>query len=138
MKRITVAAFFTLASILGVGTAFAQSHEVQATVPFNFAVGSRVLPAGTYTLAPAMDGAIEIQNREAHIAVLAQGSNDSRPSAGCALSFDRRAGQYFMRGILCNSAAMNVSLPSSKLEKRVRVEEARLHKNDGRVLVAAR
>ena len=141
MKRITVVAFFTLASILGVGSAFAQiqPREVRATVPFDFTVGNKLLPAGTYTVAPAMDGqAVQIQNRKVHLLVLTEGSNDSSPSARCVLNFDRRDGRYFMRGVLCGSAAMSVNLPASKLEKRVDVEEAKLHDSDSQVMIAAK
>jgi hypothetical protein len=141
MKRITAVAFFTLASIFGVGSAFAQMQprEVRATVPFDFTVGDKLLPAGTYTVAPAMDGqAVQIQSRKVHLVVLTQGSNDSRPSARCVLNFDRRGGRYFMRGILCGSAAMSVHLPASKIEKRVDVEEAKLQDSGSQVMIAAK
>jgi hypothetical protein len=137
MKRITVAALFTLAGVLGVGTAFAQDHDVRATVPFNFTVGDRVLPAGTYLIAPAMDGAIEIWNTQAKASVLTQAFPDSnRASKGGELVFQEYAGQYFLREILCESAAMNVNLPSTKIEKRARIEEAKLHNHGSQVLIA--
>ena len=43
MKRITVIAFLTLASTLGIGSASAQMQprEVHATVPFDFTVGKQ-------------------------------------------------------------------------------------------------
>ena len=140
MKRITAVAFFTLAGIIGVGSAFAQmqSREVRATVPFDFTVGNNLLPAGTYSIARATDGTIQIQNRQGHLVAITLASQNGSPSAGCALNFDRRDGQYFMRGVLCQSAAISINLPASKLEKRIPAEVAKLHDSDGQVMVAAK
>lgn len=139
MKRITAVAFFTLASILSAGSALAQNHEVRADVPFNFTVGNKVLPAGTYSISPAMDGAIEIQNRETHLAVLTQTAMDSNHSqSGGELVFQRYGGQYFLREILCEFASMNVNIPFTTKERSARAEEARLHHEGSRVLVAAK
>ena len=139
MKQITAVAFFTLASILGIGSAFGQMQprEVRATVPFDFTVGNEQLPAGTYSIARATDGTIQIQNSKGHLVATTLGSENGSLSKGCALNFDRRDERYFMRGVLCQSAAISVNLPASKLEKRARLEEAKLH-NDGQVMVAAK
>lgn len=140
MKRITAVAFFTLASILGVGSAFAQMQvkAVRATVPFDFTVENQQLPAGTYSIARATDGTIQIQNSKGHLVAIALASPNGSRSTGCALNFDRRDDQYFMRGVLCQSSAISINLPASKLEKRARLEEAKLHINDGQVMVAAK
>ena len=61
MKRITSTALFTLAVLVtaalvpGTG-AMAQGRAVRATVPFDFTVGDKLLPAGTYTDMVAIDG----------------------------------------------------------------------------------
>lgn len=137
MKRITVAALYTLAGVLGVGTAFAQNHEVRATVPFNFAVGNKVLPAGNYSITSISDSAIEIWNRQRNASVLTQTFPDSnRASKGAKLVFRKYAGQYFLREILCESAEMNVGLPARKIEKRSRIDEAKLHNHGSQVLIA--
>ena len=46
MKRITAIALFAAASALGAGHALAQDHAVQATMPFDFTVGNKLLPQG--------------------------------------------------------------------------------------------
>jgi hypothetical protein len=139
MKRIQVTAFFTLASILAVGSAFAQtqSRQVRATVPFDFTVGNKQLPAGTYSIAQAKDGTIRILSSKGTPVVLTLASENGGPSKGCALSFDRRGGQYFMRGVQCSSAEMSLNFPLSKLEKRIPTEVARLHQNYGQILIGA-
>jgi hypothetical protein len=140
MRRIKAVAFFTLASILGVGSAFAQvqAREVQATVPFDFTVGNQQLPAGTYSIARAMDGTIQIQNQKGHLVVMTLASENGGPSTGCMLDFDIHAGQKFLHAVLCQSAEISINLPASKLENRVRMEEAKLHETGGHVMIAAR
>jgi hypothetical protein len=140
MKRITAVAFLILASILGVGNAFAQvqSRAVQATVPFDFTVGNKQLPAGTYSIAQATDGTVQIQNRKTRVVVFTLASQNGSPSAGCVLDFDQYAGQNFLHAVLCQSAAISINLPASKLENSARVEEAKLHESGGQVMIAAK
>jgi hypothetical protein len=140
MKRMTAIAFFTLASILGVGSAFAQvqSREVRATMPFDFTVGNKQLPAGTYSIARAKDDTIQIHNRRGNLVVMTLASENSSPSAGCVLDFDKYAGQNFLHAVRCQSAAISINLPASKLENRARVEEAKLHNSGGQVMIAAK
>jgi hypothetical protein len=140
MKRITAVAFFTLASILGVGSAFAQvqTPEVRATVPFDFTVGNKQLPAGMYAITQTMDGTILIQNRKTRVIVMTLASQNGSPSAGCMLDFDKHAGQNFLHAVRCQSAAISINLPASKLEASAREEEAKLHDSGGRVMIAAK
>ncbi|MFZ0515449.1 MAG: hypothetical protein WBG23_15205 [Acidobacteriaceae bacterium] len=139
MKRIMVVAFLTLASSLGLGSASAQmqSRQVHATVPFDFTVANRQLPAGTYSIARAKDGTIQIQNRQGRVVAITLASQNGSSSKGCALNFDRRNGQYFMRAVQCESAAISINLPVSTREKRIPVEVSKLHDSDGQVLVEA-
>ena len=137
MKRFTAITLFAVASILSAGSALAQKHAVQTTVPFDFTVGSKTLPSGTYTIIPVSDDLIEIRNSKTHLEVLTPAYATVQQSKnGGELVFDKSADHYFLRDILCEFAAMNVSLPSSKLEKRTHVEEARIPSNGGQIVVA--
>ena len=140
MKRMTLVAFLTLASTLGLGSASAQTQprQVRATVPFDFTVANKQLPAGTYSISRVKDGTIQIQNHKGQLVVITLASEDGSASKGCDLNFDRRDGQYFMRAVQCESAAMSIRLPASKLETRIPVEVGKLHDSDGPVLIAAR
>ncbi|HEY5254162.1 MAG TPA: hypothetical protein VIJ53_05900 [Acidobacteriaceae bacterium] len=140
MKPITVITFLTLATTLALGSASAQMQprQVRATVPFDFTVGNKQLPAGTYSIARAKDGSIQILNRKGIPVVMTLASESGSPSKGCALNFDRRDGQYFMRAVQCESAAISINLPVSNLEKRIPVEVGKLQESDGPVLIAAR
>ncbi|HEX5235052.1 MAG TPA: hypothetical protein VFW25_06945 [Silvibacterium sp.] len=139
MKRITAVAFFTLASILGAGRALAQSHQVQATVPFDFTVGANVLPSGTYTIESVSDNGIEIRSSGQRSGILALAFVTSDQSLrGDELVFEKHAGRYSLREILCESGKMNVSVPAGNWKKGSRMEEAKLQDNSGQVLIAAK
>jgi hypothetical protein len=137
MKRITAIALFTIASFVTAGSALAQDHGVRATVPFDFTVGDKLLPPGTYEITTAMSGVIEIQNRSKHVAVLTTTSPDSNKSRISKLVFDKYGNQYFLSEILCQSANMNVSVPPSKHEKQARQQQAMLQ-NSSQVFVATK
>ena len=51
MKRQALSLISLLSLLLVAGSAIAQSSHVRANVPFNFTVGSKTLPAGTYDIA---------------------------------------------------------------------------------------
>jgi len=138
MKRIAAIALFIIAGFIGSGRAMAQDHAVQATVPFDFTVADKLLPSGTYTITPESSGVIMIQNYDKHVQVLTTTSYDSHESRnGGKLVFDRYDDQYFLREILCQSAAMNVNVAPSKQEKRARIQQASLH-NASQVYVATK
>ena len=127
MKRTTAIALLAIANLAMAGTSFAQSNGVRATVPFDFTVGSKLLPSGTYTIAPESrsPNVILIRSHDKPIAVLSVVRQDGNKSPnGGKLLFHRYGGQYFLSEILCDSASMNVELHPSKTEKRVRLQQA--------------
>lgn len=128
MQRITALALFMVSSILGAGMASAQTHGVKATMPFDFTVGGKLLPPGTYKILAVTndtDDVIEIQNQDKTVSILSQSSPDSSVSPnGGKLVFDKVGDQYFLREVLGGAFALNVDLPSSKSEKYARTREA--------------
>jgi hypothetical protein len=135
MKRIAVFALLALAGVVGMGKALAQ-NEVRVKVPFDFAVGNKTLPAGTYSITPVSEWAIEIQNRDTNNALLTVVAPDSNQRAKNVLVFTKYSGHYFLREILCDSASMNVDLPTTKIEQRAHQEEAKNPTDGGQVLLA--
>ena len=140
MKRITALALFSIAGFVSIGQAMAQDHAVQATIPFEFRVGNKVLPAGTYTIATGTDNLIVITNHT-QPAVVTVGLRDGRESRQPELVFHKYADQYgdryFLSEILCQSAGMNLELPPSKVEKATRQQQAFIQ-GASQVLIAAR
>ena|ERR1700741_2005163 len=138
MKKITAIAVFTVAGLLAAGNALAQhQHEVRASVPFSFTAGGKTLPSGNYSIARVSDDIIEIQNREQHIAMLAQAfSTVDQSKRGNVLVFEKHAGRYSLREILCAPQSMNLSLPAEHWKKGSLMEEAMNSPSDGLMLIA--
>jgi hypothetical protein len=139
MKRTTAIALIAMANFALAGTSFAQSNGVRATVPFDFTVGTKLLPSGTYTIEKESTNAhvIVIESHDKPIAVLSLVNSDSNKSPnGGKLLFHKYGGQYFLSEILCDRVGMNVELTPSKTEKRAQLQQATL-KPDSETVVAA-
>jgi hypothetical protein len=138
MNRIKAIALLAIANFAMAGTSFAQSNGVRATVPFDFTVGNKLLPAGTYIIKEQSDHMIVIQNHDKPIAMLSLVNGDSNRSPnGGKLKFHRYGSQYFLSEILCDQANMNLQVPTSKTEKTTALQEAKLRARS-ETFVAAR
>ena len=138
MKRITASALIAFASFAAAGSALAQDRAAQATVPFDFTAGDKLLPPGTYIITPQDYGVIMIQNPRRNITVLTTTTFDSRePRSGGKLVFNKYGDQYFLREVLCASASLSVDLPQSKQEKRAHLQEAMVP-SGSQVFIAAK
>jgi hypothetical protein len=138
MKRNTAIALLAIANLAMAGTSFAQSNGVRANVPFDFTVGDKLLPAGTYTIKEQSEHVIVIKNHDKPIAMLSLVNGDSNKSPnGGKLMFHKYGSQYFLSEILCDGANMNLQVPQSKAEKRTALQEATLRAR-GETFVAAR
>ncbi len=142
MKRIIAIALLTIAGFLTAGSALAADRAVKADIPFDFIVGSNVLPAGTYTIASPgwrSSGAIEIQSKDSSYATLTTVfADDKVATKGGELVFHRYGNQYFLAEVLCPTAAMTVHLPVSKQEKIARTNVVAGLQPTDQVLVAAK
>jgi len=139
MKRImsiTSIALFALVSFVTVGSISAQDRAVKAKVPFDFTVGDKLLPAGTYLISAENDNVIKIENRDKHVTMLSTTTSDGKESKTGELVFNKYGDQYFLHDILCSQAAMNMAVPVSKQEKRARAQEASLNSTGQQVYLA--
>ena len=129
MKRMTALAFLAATVITLTARTYAQSSlPVEARVPFDFRLQDRAFPAGTYQITYyATKGVILIQNRDGSFQGVSAtyGADGSSPSQGI-LVFRKYGQQYFLHDVLCSEAHMNVEVPTSRLEKRARIQEAHL------------
>lgn len=93
----------TLAFVTAVASANAQTHpQVQASVPFEFTVGDRTLPAGRYTIEPAISSTpatgIAIDNQSgSRVAMRLTNSTEATTDESRArLVFHRYGERYFL------------------------------------------
>jgi hypothetical protein len=119
MKRIITAAILLIGATFGVSRhASAQEAAVKVDVPFDFAVGSHVLPAGTYRIAPNGDSlAFENHDKRAFLFILAN-HGDTATDGQSKLTFDIAHGKYFLRKIETASEKTSAAFPVSKQEKQ--------------------
>jgi hypothetical protein len=132
MKRITSItsiALFALVSLVTVGS-------ISAHVPFDFTVGDKLLPAGTYVISTENANVIKIQSSDRRVAILSTTTSDGKESKTAELVFNKYGDQYFLHEILCSSADMNMAVPASKQEKRARTQEASLSNSGQQVYLA--
>jgi hypothetical protein len=140
MKIIATAALFLAATFVTASSAPAQDDLVKAAVPFNFTVGDRTLPSGTYTIGSrgASTNVLVLRNWDKKIAVMSLGAADeNNPQGENVLVFHRYGNQYFLSDIRSTGTSMNIHFAPTKAEKRAKAEyeEARLPVNDP-VLIA--
>jgi hypothetical protein len=125
MKRITAIALLAIANFAVAGTSFAQSRAVQAKVPFDFTVGNKLLPSGMYTIQEESRWFIVIKSHDKPVERVSVVEQDGKKAAsGGKLIFHKYGSQYFLSEILSDQADMNVRVPVSKTEKRVKLQEA--------------
>ena len=140
MKRNTAIALFALSTLGAAARVLAQDLAVQATVPFEFTVGGKLLPAGAYTITSSQSGVIMIRNADDHFWAITTASHSNQESArGSELVFDKYDDKYFLHEVICpKDAALNVDVPKSKLEKQVQIQEAKYGEVPEVVLIASR
>jgi hypothetical protein len=126
MKRITVLAFLT-AALISMGSACAHAQASRFKVPFDFTVGDKELPAGTYQVSyyPTKT-AILIRSKDERFHVFTTTSPADPSASDSEVVFTKYGNQYFLHEVLCSALSMNVALPTSRLEKRARIQEAQL------------
>jgi hypothetical protein len=131
MKRISALAFLT-AALISMGSACAHAQAPEFKVPFDFTVGNQVFPAGSY----------QVSYYPTKTAILIRSQDDDRFHAFATtypadypadpstrdgeVVFTKYGNQYFLHEVLCSALSMKVALPTSRLEKRARVQEAQL------------
>jgi hypothetical protein len=140
MKPIVTIALSIAATLIASGSAFAQDHGVQATVPFNFYVGGNWMPAGTYTIGSESDrgNVLNVTSRDQKIGMFALGQvNPSEPGQKAELVFHEYGEQYFLSEIHYSNSSTTVNLPPSRAEKNAKrhAEEASLQVNNN-VMIA--
>jgi len=118
----------------------AQTVIVSASVPFDFVVGGRTMPAGDYELGTLGDiGLLRVQNAAPDITpafTMTNAAAGPLESGKVFLTFHRYGGDYFLAEIWDGSTAAGRSVPMSRTE-REKAKSASLNK-PGIVMVLAR
>jgi len=125
MKRIAAIALFVAATFITAGSAVAQDNRVKATVPFNFTVGEKTLPSGTYVISSRVSTPVllGLSNWQKGVNVLTLGMpTQSGHEKANQLVFHKYGNHYFLSDIQCADYSMNIHFATTKAEKRVRTQ----------------
>ena len=123
MKRhLLILSVITLS--MAAGSAYAQSINLKANVPFDFIVNGRTLPAGTYALRTLQNGsdlALLVQNLESResMIVLPGRVEGKETSTETKLLFHRYGQSYFLSQVFMEGEAAGRQLPKSHWENEV-------------------
>jgi hypothetical protein len=130
MKRMTALAFLA-AALIAMGSARAHAQEARFKVPFDFIVENQVLPAGTYGVSHATQKAILINSQDGRFHAMTSTFADDKQLYGVGkIIFTKYGKQYFLHEVLCSDVSMDVEIPTSRLEKRARIQEAQLPQSE--------
>lgn len=129
MKR-TITSFLAsglVSSALAIGvaatplSAFAQTSGVKANIPFAFQVGSRVLPAGTYTFTQDNQSVMQVNGSDSHNRILAMALPQSSLNAPktSTITFTKYGDHYFLHKVSSSSSTTAWECPTARQEKEL-------------------
>jgi len=125
MKRQVLTIVSVLSLLLVAGSAFAQTHQINADVPFNFVVNRSVMPAGAYTISTVgLGGTLVIRgtNNKAIKLVIASYAQSNAPSARTKLVFRCYGNRYFLSQIWTEGSERGRQLPKTAAESEVAMD----------------
>lgn len=123
MRKASVTAFILMAGWLTTSL-HAQPREAHFTVPFDFIVSGKTLPAGAYRFLTQPGGILVIQKLDQTTGALSSISLNDVEHPHRGLVFHKYGDRYFLREIDSSVGQINGDLPISKPEKQVQRLEA--------------
>ena len=102
-------------------TGYAQAHEVEAKIPFEFAVSGKVLPDGAYFMTRDITGPLKIASLNGNNVALAlvTHTQSNTPRKEATLVFERVGDHYFLAQIWEPGNDAGVQIPRSKMEREL-------------------
>ena len=130
MKRQAISLVSLLTLLLVAGSAIAQTVHVRADVPFNFAVGNKTYPAGTYTVETLNDRdskvlVLQAGDGNASTMIFSNAAERLKPADKTKLVFSRYGNQYFLSQVWLSGAIRGHELPKSSREREIAKAMAR-------------
>ena len=121
---IRVLTIGTLLLLVSIPNTYAQT-TLKATVPFPFTVGKTEVPAGTYTINSISQSVIAIRDhagRSFFSVVIPE--RPARKDGTPKLVFNKYGNKYFLSQVSRGLGSNVMQLPTSKLEKELRIANA--------------
>jgi len=127
MKRQALTLVSVLGLLLAAGSAYAQTINVRANVPFKFIIDKETLPAGQYSIQSLGDAAgrtlfIHSSDLKQKRMVNTNGVEKVQPSVNTKLVFLRYGDRYFLSQIWVAGSSEGHQLPKSPRESEVAMD----------------
>jgi type V secretory pathway adhesin AidA len=141
MKRQAFSLVSLLTLLLVAGSAIAQTVHVRGNIPFNFAVGSKTFPAGTYDIGSIDSGAgkiLVLQARDSNTSMMlnSNAAENLEPADKTMLGFNQYGNRYFLSQIWVAGETRGHQLPKTSREKEMARDVAQ-NLTQGRVEIMA-
>jgi hypothetical protein len=126
MKKQALTLVGVLSLLLAAGSAFAQSGQVRANVPFDFVVNKVTLPAGAYSITTEGGGneILVIRGLENHSVRLANANavETLKAPTQSKLVFRRYGNRYFLSQVWSVNSDRGMEIPKSSLESEIALD----------------
>ncbi|HZQ23041.1 MAG TPA: hypothetical protein VFA89_09590 [Terriglobales bacterium] len=125
MKKQSLTFAIVLSLLLAAGSAFAQTINVAADIPFGFVVNKHTVPAGHYTLkslGPNRMLMLRDSNDQPVAIISANRAESLTPSANTKLIFRRYENRYFLSQVWMQGEDSGLQLPKSARESEVALD----------------
>ncbi len=123
-NSISNSSLLVLSLLLTVTGAHAQS-AARANVPFAFKVGTKQMPAGTYTVRNEIgSNIVMVRNLQTGRSAMAMARRESPAKKTDKLIFHRYGSQYFLTAILGGKGSQGMVIPTTSQEKELQVAHA--------------
>ena len=112
---------FGLMALMGAASLVAQTANVRATIPFDFRVGERLMPAGNYTLTQSSAALFlrkEGDNRNTAIS-MTNSTYHSGDVSNAGLEFNRYGNVYFLSKIWSADSSFGRELVKTSQEREI-------------------
>jgi hypothetical protein len=124
MKRQAFSLVSLLSLLLVAGSAIAQTVHVRGNIPFNFAVGNKTFPAGTYDIRTISSGdsktlRLRSEDNNASVMVNSNAAETLEPPNHTKLVFNHYGKRYFLSQIWVKGETQGRQLPKSSREKEM-------------------
>jgi hypothetical protein len=141
MKRQAFSLISLLSLLLVAGSAIAQTVHVRANIPFNFAVGSKTFPAGTYDVGTIdhHDSKIlllQARDGDASMMLNSNAAQNLDPADKTKLVFNQYGNRYFLSQIWVAGETRGHQLPKTSREKEMARDVAQ-NLTQGRIEIVA-
>ena len=122
MKRNAIGALLLMVLAVGMSVAVAQSAPMKVSVPFEFWVNGKVLPAGQYEVIQVGDRATLIANTNDRSKMLGLFIHcESLKMQEPRLVFHKVDGHYFLSQVWMQQSENGLEVPPSRFEKELRM-----------------